>query len=165
MTVKVADFGFATYKSVSKLQSYRGTKTYMAPEIKEGKVYDGRQVDIFSVGVILFIIVMGIFPFQEAIKDDYYYKLLLSGKKEKYWKKTGGDELSLEFKDLIEKMVNHDPTKRPTIKELLNHPWMQIPKDGKIPDSAKCGKKLKEMIAEHKFDKSTQDTESEKVAK
>lgn len=71
MTIKVADFGFATYKSVSKLQSYRGTKTYMAPEIKEGKVYDGRQVDIFSVGVILFIIVMGIFPFQEAIKDEH----------------------------------------------------------------------------------------------
>jgi len=115
MTLKVADFGFATYKHISKLKSYRGTKTYMAPEIKEGKTYDGRQIDIFSVGVILFIIVMGIFPFQEAVKDDYYYKLLLSGKKEKYWKKTGGDSLSSEFKYLIESMVNYDPVKRPTI--------------------------------------------------
>lgn len=57
LTIKVADFGFATYKKINKLKSYRGTKTYMAPEIKEGKVYDGRQSDIFSVGVILFIIV------------------------------------------------------------------------------------------------------------
>jgi len=68
LNLKVADFGFATYKNISKLQSYRGTKTYMAPEIKDSKTYDGRQVDIFSVGVILFIIVMGIFPFQEFSK-------------------------------------------------------------------------------------------------
>ena len=76
LNLKVADFGFATYKHFSKLKSYRGTKTYMAPEIKEGKTYDGRQIDIFSVGVILFIIVLGIFPFQEAKPDDYYYKYL-----------------------------------------------------------------------------------------
>merc|ERR1712159_790038 len=115
LNLKVADFGFATYKNISKLESYRGTKTYMAPEIKESKTYDGRQIDIFSVGVILFIIVMGIFPFQEAKQDDYYYQFLISGKTEKYWRKTGGDNLSTEFKDLIEKMVNHDPSKRPTI--------------------------------------------------
>jgi len=137
----------------------------MAPEIKESKTYDGRQIDIFSVGVILFIIVMGIFPFQEAKADDYYYKLLLSGKKDKYWKKTGGDGLSSEFKDLIESMLSYDPSKRPNIKDLLSHPWMKIPADGKIPDSSKCGKKLKQMVNEHKFDKSTQDTESDKVAK
>jgi len=57
MNLKVADFGFATYKKINKLQSYRGTMTYMAPEIKEGKVYDGKQIDMFSIGVILFIMV------------------------------------------------------------------------------------------------------------
>jgi serine/threonine protein kinase len=57
MNLKVADFGFATYKKINKLNSYRGTQTYMAPEIKLGNRYDGRQVDIFSTGVILFIIV------------------------------------------------------------------------------------------------------------
>lgn len=53
--------------------------TYMAPEIKLGRKYDGKQVDVFSLGVILFIIVVGIFPFQQARSDDYFYKLLLSG--------------------------------------------------------------------------------------
>jgi len=57
LNLKVADFGFATYKNVEKLSTYRGTKTYMAPEIKEGKTYDGRKVDIFSIGVILYILV------------------------------------------------------------------------------------------------------------
>jgi len=61
---------------------------------------------------------MGIFPFQEAREDDYYYKLLCSGKNEKYWRKTGGDYLSKEFKDLMERMLNYDPSKRPTILEL-----------------------------------------------
>ncbi len=41
MNLKIADFGFACYKNIYNLQSYRGTMTYMAPEIKEGKMYDG----------------------------------------------------------------------------------------------------------------------------
>jgi serine/threonine protein kinase len=41
LNLKIADFGFACYKSVDSLRSYRGTMTYMAPEIKEGKVYKG----------------------------------------------------------------------------------------------------------------------------
>jgi len=57
LNLKVADFGFATYKKVNRLKSFRGTKTYMAPEIKEHKIYDGMKADIFSIGVILFIVV------------------------------------------------------------------------------------------------------------
>ena len=76
LNLKVADFGFATWKKINRLVSYRGTKTYMAPEIKEHKVYDGRQADIFSAGVILFIIVQGIFPFSDALTDNEHYKLI-----------------------------------------------------------------------------------------
>ena len=132
LNLKVADFGFATYKKIHKLQSYRGTMTYMAPEIKEGKVYDGTQIDMFSAGVILFIIVQGIFPFKEAKKDEYFYNLLLTGKFEQYWKKTGGQNLSNDFKDLILKMFSYDGKKRPTIDEVKNHPWMQEPFSTKI---------------------------------
>lgn len=42
MNMKVLDFGFATHKKVHKLKSYKGTMTYMAPEIKDGITYDGR---------------------------------------------------------------------------------------------------------------------------
>jgi len=80
LNLKIADFGFATYKKIDKLKSYRGTMTYMAPEIKEGKVYNGKSIDMFSTGVILFIIVQGIFPFKEAKKDEYFYNLLQQGK-------------------------------------------------------------------------------------
>ena len=131
----MADFGFATYKKINKLKSYRGTMTYMAPEIKEGKQYDGRQIDVFSTGVILFIIVQGIFPFKEAKKDEYFYNLLLNNKLETYWKKVGGNNLSDEFKDLILKMFSYDGTKRPTIEELKEHPWIKKPFSVKLTRS------------------------------
>lgn len=57
LNLKIADFGFACYKTIDKLSSYRGTMTYMAPEIKQGKTYDGTQIDLFSLGVIIFIVV------------------------------------------------------------------------------------------------------------
>jgi serine/threonine protein kinase len=77
LDLKVADFGFACYKGIDHLKSYRGTMTYMAPEIKENKEYKGTEVDMFSIGVIIFIIVQGIFPFKEARKEEYFYNLLL----------------------------------------------------------------------------------------
>lgn len=127
LNLKIADFGFATYKKIDRLKSYRGTMTYMAPEIKEGKTYDGRQIDIFSTGVILFIIVQGIFPFKEAKKDEYFYNLLLTNQIDYYWKKVGGQSLSSEFKDLVLSMFSYDPSKRPTLEQLKNHPWMKKP--------------------------------------
>lgn len=96
----------------------------MAPEIKEGKTYDGKKIDIFSTGVILFIIVQGIFPFKEAKKDEYFYKLILENKLDTYWKKVGGQTLSSEFKDLILQIFSYDPKRRPSIEDIKKHPWM-----------------------------------------
>lgn len=55
LSLKLADFGFAAQKQVDCLSSYRGTFTYMAPEIKECKTYSGFKADMFSIGVVLFI--------------------------------------------------------------------------------------------------------------
>ena len=82
---------------------------------------------MFSVGVLLFIIVQGIFPFAEASEQDYYYKRIHRGDFAKYWEATSGESLSHDFKDLIMSMFSHDPSKRPTITDLKNHPWMKKP--------------------------------------
>jgi len=89
--------------------------TYMAPEIKEGKVYDGTQVDLFSVGVIIFIIVQGIFPFKEARKEEYFYNLLLTGQIETYFEKVNGTGLSADFKDMILKLFSYNGKDRYTV--------------------------------------------------
>lgn len=125
LNLKLADFGFACYKNIDALKSYRGTMTYMAPEIKEGKQYKGTNVDMFSIGVILFIIVQGIFPFKEARKEEYFYNLLLEGKTDLYFQKVNGTGLSDDFKDLILKFFSYEGDMRPTIEQIRAHPWMQ----------------------------------------
>ena len=124
LTLKLTDFGFATNKHVKKLHSYLGTKSYMAPEIIEEKPYDGQKADVFSLGVVLFIIVHGIFPFCEARPNECFYKYLIKGKHDKYFKKTGTQHLSDNFKDLIVKMLSYNPADRPTIQDIKDHPWM-----------------------------------------
>jgi serine/threonine protein kinase len=125
LNLKLADFGFSCYKNIDALQSYRGTMTYMAPEIKEGKQYKGQNVDMFSIGVILFIIVQGIFPFKEARKEEYFYNLLLQGKTDQYFQKVNGTGLSEDFKDLILRLFSYDGDSRPQVEQIRNHPWMQ----------------------------------------
>ena len=124
LNLKVGDFGFACYKNIDALKSYRGTMTYMAPEIKEGKTYVGTKVDVFSLSVILFIIVQGIFPFKEARKEEYFYGLLLNNRYDTYWSKVNGHTLSDSFKDLVLKLFSYDSANRLTIEEIRAHPWM-----------------------------------------
>jgi len=124
MNLKIADFGFACYKNIDCLKSYRGTFTYMAPEIKEGKQYNGTQVDLFSFAVILFIIVQGIFPFKEARTEEYFFNLLNTGQTDLYFQKTNATHLSTEFKDLILALFQYDGAKRPTISQIRSHPWL-----------------------------------------
>jgi serine/threonine protein kinase len=55
----IGDFGFAAYKKINKLNSYRGTKTYMAPEIMIENEYDGKSVELFAAAIVLFIMYAG----------------------------------------------------------------------------------------------------------
>jgi serine/threonine protein kinase len=114
----IADFGYATYKNINNLKEYCGTKVYMAPEIAEEKPYDGRKADIFSLGVILFVIVLCKFPFSMAKKGEYYYQLIMDGKFEEYWNLTKDFDISDDFKDLTMQMLSYNPDDRPTIEEI-----------------------------------------------
>ena len=100
----------------------------MAPEIKESKEYDGKKVDIFAAGVILFVMAVGLFPFAEATLRDVRYSCIANGERDQFWKQfgdSGAQDLSANFKDLIGKMLSHDPKYRPSAEEINNHPWMQ----------------------------------------
>ena len=68
--IKLVDFGFSQYKNIKKLKDRVGTTNYMAPEIFESRIYNGQKVDIFALGVIIFTLVHGIFPFEEASDED-----------------------------------------------------------------------------------------------
>lgn len=63
MNIKFIDFGFAARGDIYSLKDMYGTKSYLAPEIRKGLVYDGTKIDTFSTGVVLYLLVRGIFPF------------------------------------------------------------------------------------------------------
>ena len=91
-----------------RFTSFRGTQSYMAPEIRAGQVYNGKQTDIFSMGVVLFTLVVGYFPFSAAEDNDSFYNFLTQGEVDsdginaQYWKTLKGSHLSREFKELMQ---------------------------------------------------------------
>lgn len=146
MNLKVADFGYSSFTNVHKLKSYRGTKTYMAPEIKYGKVYDGFQIDMFSTGVILFILVHGTFPFKEAKKDEYYYNMIYTNKIDEYFDATGANDRSSEFKDLILSLFSYNGEDRMTVEQVRNHAWMQKSVDHEKIREELCKEYFKDSV-------------------
>ena len=97
----------------------------MAPEIKEGRVYDGKKADLFSAAVVMFILVRGIFPFKEARKEEFFFNYLVNKNYTDYWKKVERTYLSADCRDLLQRMLSYDPAERPSIEEIRAHPWMQ----------------------------------------
>ena len=114
-TIKIADFGFAGpiqgRDNKGYLDTYLGTLYYMAPEIHLRQRYDGRSVDLFAVGIILFIMVAEHPPFTTAQSSDPFYKMIASNRADLFWKyhtknKPGQEKFfSEEFKDLIQSML------------------------------------------------------------
>ena len=111
--VKIIDFGFSVcIPSNKKLNNFCGTPTYMAPEIVSKKDYFGAPVDIWALGVLLFVLLTGLFPFKASDEKELYKKIL-----------KGGFEfpphLSDTAKSLIAKMLNMNAAERINIIEVL----------------------------------------------
>ncbi|MCQ2819545.1 MAG: serine/threonine-protein kinase [archaeon] len=129
--IKLSDFGYASKinSKAGKLNTYCGTKIYMAPEIVMEKPYDGKKADVFSLGVTLFSLLFGVAPFDEASTNDKRYLRFINKKLEGYWKSVSKfcqRNISPELKDLIQRMFEFKSDKRITIDEILNHPWMTM---------------------------------------
>lgn len=61
----------------------------MSPEIRNGQIYDGRKADIFSSGVLMYILVVGMFPFAEARSDDNNFSLISTNQFDEFWERSG----------------------------------------------------------------------------
>jgi 5'-AMP-activated protein kinase catalytic alpha subunit len=76
--VKIIDFGFSS-KTEKQLGSFCGTPPYMAPEIVSRKIYEGKGTDIWSIGVILYVMLYGFFPFRSS-QETELFRLIQQGK-------------------------------------------------------------------------------------
>ena len=119
--LKLADFGLAHIcKPHEVLHSQCGTPGYVAPEVLNQAGYD-THADLWSVGVIIYIMICGFPPFYSDDSDELF-ALIQEAQYEfisPYW-----DDVGPVVKDLISKLLIIDPSKRLTAKEALQHPWI-----------------------------------------
>jgi len=136
MIPKIADFGLARKNMKSKdCKTFCGTPHYFAPEvIKTCRSHEdgqnsgyGKQADMWSLGVILYIMLSGIPPFD----DDGLYEQITEGKFE--FDGTEWTTVTHEAKELVNKLMTVNPKARLTIQEALAHPWLTMPCLGEEP--------------------------------
>ena len=136
ITCKLTDFGFAcVLEPGSTVKMSLGTPLFMAPEVVKNEAYD-QKVDIWSLGVIAYMVLTSCYPFDGICKNDIYQKIRSNRTKpdytklDRYWK--GGSVV----KDFIASCLQKDPDQRHSAEQLIAHPWFKaMVLEPKIPDS------------------------------
>jgi len=128
--LKITDFGLSKLTknadtAVMKTD-YVGTRGYQAPEILKKRKY-GKACDIFSAGVVLFILLTGYPPFEQAVKTDRWYNPIAVGKPEKFWAQHKGCGVKPEAMEMLTQMLAYHPSNRLTIDEILKTDFAQGP--------------------------------------
>ena len=121
LDAKLTDFGLSRhFKKNELLNSSCGSPIYAAPEMLEGKSYDGTKIDIWSLGISLYTMVCGELPFVVDDENDIYILMdkIIKGNY------NIPEFLSNECKDLIKNMLVTDPDKRITLEQIKNHKWV-----------------------------------------
>ncbi|CAM8952904.1 unnamed protein product [Rhodiola kirilowii] len=148
--LKATDFGLsAFFKQGDTFRDIVGSAYYIAPEVLKRKY--GPEVDIWSIGVMLYILLCGVPPFW-AESEHGIFNAILRGHVD--FTSDPWPSISPQAKDLVKKMLNSDPSQRLTAFEVLNHPW--IKEDGEAPDTPLDNAvldRLKQFRAMNKFKK------------
>lgn len=132
--IKIGDFGCAAKYPNSRhlFTSPAGTSKYFPPEVNSKLPYEGLAVDLFAAAIFLFCMVVGHMPFTSATESDPLYSMIMNGKAKTFWKtheeilKQGiGEKVSLnsEFKELMNKMFESNPSKRLNIEGIKKSAW------------------------------------------
>lgn len=128
-TPKLCDFGLARVfvpgvKFRGNVHARPGKLSYMSPEVYSGADFDGSAADVWSLGIVLFIIVFGFPPFEVASRSDVRYDFMLKrglGSLLQEWDLR--KEISDDCLDLICKILQPE-SQRLTLTQVLQHPWM-----------------------------------------
>ncbi|MCD9640111.1 Calcium-dependent protein kinase 32 [Datura stramonium] len=119
--LKAIDFGLSVFfKPGERFNEIVGSPYYMAPEVLKRDY--GPEVDVWSAGVILYILLCGVPPFWAETEQGVAQAIIRSVVN---FKRDPWPKVSDNAKDLVKKMLNPDPSKRLTAQEVLDHPWIQ----------------------------------------
>ncbi|KAJ8706413.1 hypothetical protein PYW08_011039 [Mythimna loreyi] len=127
MNIKLADFGFSNeFTAGSPLATWCGSPPYAAPELFEGRQYDGPKADIWSLGVVLYVLVCGALPFDGSTLHELR-SVVLSGKfRIPYF-------MSQDCEHLIRHMLVVEPEKRLSLRSVARHRWLEAHQPGPGP--------------------------------
>lgn len=115
--LKIVDFGLSNlYRTEETLKTACGSPCYAAPEMIAGKRYHGSRVDVWSCGVVLFAMLCGYLPFEDANTSTLYKKILGGDYKCAAW-------VSPEAQDMLRRILNTNPETRYTVDQIRNHIW------------------------------------------
>ncbi|KAJ4772048.1 CBL-interacting serine/threonine-protein kinase 15 [Rhynchospora pubera] len=148
--LKVTDFGLSALIRLEQpgglLHTTCGTPAYVAPEVLSKKGYDGAKTDIWSCGVILFVLVAGYLPFHDSNLMEMYKKIQKGEFKCPSW-------FSSRLKKLLHKILDPDPSTRLTVEGIKGMSWYrkgfdrdQVPKEKKIKENATVVKEKREKM-------------------
>lgn len=127
--LKVSDFGLSTISECRRLDGLLhtscGTPAYVAPEVINRKGYDGSKADIWSCGVILFVLMAGYLPFQDKNLMNMYKKIGKAEFKCPSW-------FSSDIRRLLLRILDPNPSTRISIEKIMEHPWFRKGLDAKL---------------------------------
>ncbi|KAI0594631.1 protein kinase SNF1 [Biscogniauxia sp. FL1348] len=117
LNVKIADFGLSNIMTDGNfLKTSCGSPNYAAPEVISGKLYAGPEVDVWSCGVILYVLLVGRLPFDDDHIPSLFAKIQRGVFTIPHWVKP-------DAASLIRKMLQTNPVQRATIEEIRQEPW------------------------------------------
>ncbi|KAI9261712.1 kinase-like domain-containing protein [Sporodiniella umbellata] len=117
--VKICDFGFARHvQKNQRLETFCGSLSYSAPEIISGEKYIGPETDIWSLGVILYTLLAGEFPFDDDSEIVTQRKIVQIDYQIPY-------DFSASLTHLIQGILQRNPLERLSIEAILHHPWLE----------------------------------------
>jgi len=148
--LKITDFGFATHYTDALMKTAIGTAQYAAPEVLRGKKYTD-AVDIFSMGVMLFIALAGSQPWKKASPKDRWYKIVHSGDWKKFFQyHERSHKFTNDQKILIRGLLEPDPEDRWTIDQIKRCKWFNGKKLSQSEVACRL-KKRKRIVDNKKF--------------
>ncbi|KAF3690082.1 Aurora kinase A-B [Channa argus] len=116
--LKIADFGWSVHTPSSRRSTLCGTLDYLPPEMIEGKTHD-EKVDLWSLGVLCYEFLVGKPPFEAKTHEETYRRI--SRVEYTYHAQTN---ISAGAKDLVARLLKHNPMHRLPIQGVLSHPWV-----------------------------------------
>ncbi|XP_009293777.1 serine/threonine-protein kinase MARK2 isoform X7 [Danio rerio] len=121
MNIKIADFGFSNEFTLgNKLDTFCGSPPYAAPELFQGKKYDGPEVDVWSLGVILYTLVSGSLPFDGQNLKELRERVLRGKYRIPFY-------MSTDCENLLKKFLVLNPTKRGSLEQqIMKDRWMNV---------------------------------------